>query len=179
VTANWLAINNTSFGVMVAGQFDVSVPAGVATGTLLNYQVKRPLNLSFGNQSMYLQTWLVGFSQPPAGGTYGPTIGFSTSYLEISGQPALIPLSLTNGAATWNINMPGQSFNYVSGTDVYLVQDFQLDAARFSGPAGTWTVDLPVETTMVIPEPGTLALLSAAGMALLGWRGPRRSCPAN
>jgi hypothetical protein len=174
VTANWLAINNTSFGMMIAGQFQVAVPAGVSSGTLLNYEVKRPLNLSFGSQFTNLQTWLIGFSQPPAGGTYGPTSGFVSSYLEISGQPAYIPLSLTNGAATWNINMAGPSFNYVSGTDAFLVQEFQLDASRFSGPAGTWIVDLPVLTKFV-PEPGAFVLLGFVGVGVLGRWGARRA----
>ena len=165
-STNLLAINNTSFGMMIAGQFQVSVPAGVSTGTLLNYQVKRQLNPAFGSQYMNLQTWLVGFSQPPAGGTYSVTTGSVSSYLEISGQPALIPLSLNNGAATWNVNMAGPYFNYTSGTDMYLVQDFQLDASRHTGPAGTWIVDLPVETRLV-PEPGSLTAIGAVGLALL------------
>jgi hypothetical protein len=165
-STHWLAINNTSFGVMVAGQFQVSVPAGASGGTLLHYQVKRQLNPNFGSQYMNLQTWLVGFSQPPAGGTYSLTTGYVSSYLEISGQPALIPLSLNNGAATWNVNMAGPYFNYVSGTDMYLVQDFQLDASRLSGPAGTWIVDLPVESRLV-PEPRALTALGTGGLALL------------
>lgn len=166
VTSNSLAINYTPFGFMVAGQFQVSVPAGLASGTLLNYQVKRPLNLTYGSWYTNLQTWVVGFSQPPTGGTYAPTTGFVNSYLEISGQPANVPLSLTNGAATWNINMPGPSFNYVSGVDAYLVSDFQLDGSRLSGPAGTWIVDLPV-LTKFLPEPAALSLISVAGLATL------------
>ena len=165
-STNFLTINNTSFGVMVAGQIQIPVPAGPVSGTLLNYQVKRQLNPNFGSQYTNMQTWLVGFSQPPAGGTYSQTSGYVSSYLEISGQPALIPLSLNNGAATWNINIAGPYFNYTSGTDVYLVQDFQLDASRLSGPAGTWIVDLPVETRFV-PEPSSLTALGAAGFALL------------
>lgn len=166
ITANWLAVNYTSFGFMVAGQFHVAVQSGATSGTLLNYQVKRPLNTSYGSWFTNLETWLVGFSQPPAGGTYSPTTGFVNSYLEISGQPAQIPLSLTNGAATWNINMAGPSFNYVSGVDAFLVSDFQLDASRLSGPGGTWIVDLPVLTEFV-PEPSALALLGLAGLAVL------------
>jgi hypothetical protein len=163
---NLLAINNTTFGFFVAGQFNVSVPSGAASGTLLHYEVKRQLNPTFGSQTMNLQTWLVGFSQPPSGGTYAATSGYCTTYLEISGQPAYIPLSLNNGAATWNINMAGPTFNYVSGTDMYLVQEFQLDAVRLSGPAGTWVVDLPVDS-LIVPEPTTLVMLGITGLALL------------
>lgn len=166
ITLNNLALNNPVFGIFVAGQFDVFVPAGASSGTLLNYQVKRQLNPAFGSQYMNLTTWLIGWSQPPSSGSYAPTSGYVTSYLEISGQHATIPISLTNGAANWAINFPGPSFNYVSGTDMYLVQDFHLDASRLSGLAGFWTVELPVESRMV-PEPSTLATLSIAGLALL------------
>jgi hypothetical protein len=166
ITSNFLTVNYTPFGFMVAGQFHVSVPAGLSTGTLLNYQVKRPLNPTYGSLFTNLQTWVIGFSQPPAGGTYSPTTGFVNSYLEISGQAAQVPLSLTNGAATWNINMAGPSFNYVSGTDMWLVSDFQLDASRLSGPAGTWIVDLPIFST-IVPEPGMSVMICTAGLAML------------
>ena len=165
-----MALPLLSLGFMVAGQFQVSVPAGLASGTLLNYQVKRPLNLTYGSWYTNLQTWVIGFSQPPTGGTYAPTTGLVNSYLEISGQPANVPLSLTNGAAIWNINMPGPSFNYVSGVDAYLVSDFQLDGSRLSGSAGTWIVDLPV-LTKFLPEPAALSLISFAGLTTL----PRRT----
>jgi hypothetical protein len=166
IVYNQLALNNTSFGIFVAGPFHVAVPPGASSGTLLNYQVKRQLNPAFGSQYMNLTTWLIGSSQPPGTGTYAPTSGYVTSYLDVSGQAALIPISLTNGAATWSINQPGPSFTYTSGTDVYLVQDFHLDASRLSGLFGFWNVELPVESRMV-PEPSTLTALSACAPALL------------
>jgi hypothetical protein len=52
IVNNQLALNNTSFGIFVAGPFDVFVPAGPSSGTLLNYQVKRQLNPAFGSQLM-------------------------------------------------------------------------------------------------------------------------------
>lgn len=158
-----LAINQLTTGYMVAGQFQVSVPAGAVSGTLLHYQVKRLLNPTFGSQSMYLQQFIVGFSQPSGGGTFSTTTGYCKTYLDYSGQPANTPLSLVNGAATWNVNASGNTFNYVSGTDVYLVQDFELDGSKLGGPAGTWIVDLPVQSLMA-PEPGSLATL---GLGLL------------
>ena len=158
-----LAINQLQTGYMIAGQFQVSVPAGAVSGTLLRYQVKRLLNPTFGSQSMYLQQYIVGFSQPSGGGTFSLTTGDCKTYLDISGQPANTPLSLVNGAATWNVNATGNTFNYVSGTDVYLIQDFELDGSKLSGPAGTWIVDLPVQSEMV-PEPGSVGAL---GLGLL------------
>ena len=162
---HWLAINQMPTGYMVAGQFQVSVPAGAVSGFLLRYQVKRLLNPTFGSQSMYLQQYIVGFSQPSGGGTFSPTTGFCKTYLDFSGQPANTPLNLVNGAATWNVNATGNTFNYVSGTDVYLVQDFELDGSKLSGPAGTWIVDLPVQSEMV-PEPGSMAAL-CLGLSVL------------
>lgn len=164
-----LAINQLQTGYMIAGQFQVSVPAGAVSGTLLHYQVKRLLNPTFGSQSMYLQQYIVGFSQPSAGGTFSLTGGYCKTYLDFSGQPANTPLNLVNGAATWNVNAIGNTFNYVSGTDVYLVQDFVLDGSKLSGPAGTWIIDLPVQSVMV-PEPSTLILTTAGLLLAVGKR---------
>lgn len=160
-----LVINQLLTGYMVAGQFQVSVPAGAVSGTLLHYQVKRLLNPNFGSQSLYLQQYIVGFSQPTGGGTFGPTSGYVKTYLDFSGQPANTPLNLVNGAATWNVNQTGNTFNYVSGMDVYLVQDFELDGSKLSGPAGTWIIDLPLSSEMIVPEPGSIAVL---GVGLVG-----------
>lgn len=162
---NLLQINQLQTGYDVAGQYVVSVPAGAVSGTLLHYQVKRLLNPTFGSQTMYLQQFIVGFSQPPAGGTFGPTTGYCKTYLDVSQQPANTALSLVNGAATWNINATGGTFNYVSGTDVYLVQEFELDGAKLSGPAGTWIIDIPVQS-MMMPEPGSMAGLGLGLLAL-------------
>lgn len=172
-SVNLLSINQLQTGYMVAGQFQVSVPAGAVSGTLLHYQVKRLLNPSFGSQSMYLQQYIVGFSQPTAGGTFSPTSGYVKTYLDVSGQPANTPLSLTNGAAIWNINQTGNTFTYVSGTDVYLVQDFELDGSKLGGPAGTWIIDLPLSSEMV-PEPTTFVLGSSGLLAVIGRRHKRK-----
>lgn len=167
-SVDWLAINTLPTGYMVAGQFQVSVPAGAVSGTLLHYQVKRLLNPSFGFQSMYLQQYIVGFSQPPGGGTFSQTSGYCKTYLDFSGQPANTPLNLVNGAATWNVNQTGNTFNYVSGTDVYLVQEFELDGSKLSGPAGTWIIDLPIQSLM-LPEPASVVLLGL-GLLTVGYR---------
>ena len=73
---------------------------------------------------------------------------------------------MANGVATWNINHTGNAFNYVSGNDVYLVQDFEIDGSKLSGPAGTWIVDLPV-LSEAVPEPASLASLALGAATLL------------
>ncbi len=163
---NQLAINQMPTGYMVAGQFQISVPAGVVSGTLLKFQVKRLLNPTFGSQSMFLQHYIVGFSQPSAFGTFGNTLGYCKTYLDVTGFNTNTNLSLNAGAATWNVNSTSGTFNYVSGTDVYLVQDFELDGYKTGGPAGTWVVDLPL-TAELVPEPSSIACLLFLG---LGWR---------
>ncbi|MEZ6192339.1 MAG: PEP-CTERM sorting domain-containing protein [Phycisphaerales bacterium] len=168
-----LTINQLQTGYNVAGQFKVTVPAGTVSGTLLHYQVKRLLNPNFGFQWMYLQQFVVGFSQPTGGGTFSPTSGYAKTYLDVTGWPANTPLNLVNGAATWNVNQIGNTFNYVSGTDVYLVQDFELDGSKLTGPGGTWIIDLPLSSEIIfVPEPGSAALF-ALGLAGLGRRGGR------
>jgi len=164
---NLLAINNPTFGITVAGAFNITVPAGMVSGTLLRYQVKRPLNLTFGSQLLQMVTQLVGFSAPPWGGTFVNTFGYCKSYLEISGMPANANLTLVNGVANWNANYFGQTFNYTSGVDAFLVQDFELDGFKTAGPSGVWVVDLPVDSLMQpVPEP---ASMFALGLGVLGF----------
>lgn len=171
-SVNLMTINQLTFGYMVAGQFQVNVPAGAVSGTLMKFQVKRLLNPNYGTYfGMYLQHYIVGFSQPSSGGTFGTSSGKCKTYLDFTGMPANTPLSLTNGAATWNVNQTGQSFNYNSGNDVYLVQDFEIDGVKTGGPAGTWIVDLPVTAEMV-PEPAPMIAL-VLGLTALWMR--RRS----
>lgn len=161
---NQLNINSMILGYNVAGQFIVNVPAGPVNGTLLYYEVRRPLNLTFGTQNLNILQYLVGFSQPPAG-SYGNTSGYCRTYLDVGGQNATSLLNLTNGAQTWNWNVQSPFFNYTSGTDIFLVQEFTLDGLKFSGPAGQWVVDLPV-TSQMTPEPGSLAALGLGALFL-------------
>lgn len=164
-STNLLTINSLNpLGFSVAGQFIVNVPAGPVAGTLLYYEVRRPLNLTFGTQNLNILQYLVGFSQPPAG-TYGNTSGYCRTYLDVGGQNATSLLNLTNGVQTWNWNVQSPFFNYTSGTDIFLVQEFTLDGSKLSGPAGQWVVDLPVDSLMT-PEPGSLAVLALGAVFL-------------
>lgn len=165
--SNQLNINSMILGFNVAGQFIVNVPAGNVTGTLLHYVVKRPLNPTFGSANLNVFQYLVGFSQPGAG-TYGNTSGYCKTYLDVGGQNATSALNLTAGVQTWNWNVQSPFFNYTSGTDIYLVQEFWLDGFKVSGPASQWVVDLPVDSLLVpVPEPASLSTLALAAAALI------------
>jgi|GEM_PF-2794683 len=164
---NLLNINSMILGFNTAGQFIVNVPAGSVSGTLLRYQVKRPLNLSFGSQNLNILQFLVGFSQPGAG-TYGNSSGYCKTYLDVGGQNVNSQLNLTNGVQNWNWNVQSPFFNYTSGTDVFLVQEFDLDGVKFGGPAAQWVIDLPVDSLMVpVPEPASLVAMALGATALL------------
>ncbi|MGD9633126.1 MAG: hypothetical protein AB7G28_03805 [Pirellulales bacterium] len=167
IVFNNIVINNGPGSYTVSGQLHVQVPAGAVTGTLIEWTVDRPLDPNFlpnGNYSTVMT--LSGYAQPPGGGTYGPTSGYTrtsiTSYPVVS--QAVIPLTLTNGAAIW----PQQTVNsgvffYAAGGTNYLRQTWVLDGTKLSGPGGLWIIDLPLESGVwLVPEPGTAALAACA-----------------
>lgn len=170
IVFNNIVINNGPGSYTVSGQLHVQVPAGAVTGTLIEWTVDRPLDPNFlpnGNYSTVMT--LSGYAQPPGGGTFGPTSGYTrtsiTSYPVVS--QAVIPFTLTNGAAIW----PQQTVNsgifyYVAGGTNYLRQTWLLDGTKLSGPAGLWIIDLPLESGIVFPEPGSAALLLVGAIGL-------------
>jgi hypothetical protein len=107
-----LFINNGPCSITVSGVVGVQVPPGAVSGTLIEWSVDRPLDPNYGTSNMITTTTLNGFSQPPANGTYGNTLGATFSYLDQ--YPVVsesnIPLTLTNGAAAWS-QITVQNFN--------------------------------------------------------------------
>ncbi len=172
VVFNNLVINNGAFSFTVSGVLQVQVPPGAVSGTLIEWTVDRPLDPTYGSSNMITTTTLSGFSQPPAFGSYGNTLGSSYSYLDQypGVSQSTIPLSLTNGAATWNqITVQSTTFPYTSANGLhYLRQRFELDGVQFSGIGGNWIIDLPLETKVeVIPEPATLGVFAFGVMGML------------
>jgi len=163
-----LTITNLAVGFDVSGQLIVTTPAGFVTGTLIFWVVDRPLDSTYGSGFMNTTTNLVGFSAPPTVGVFGNTSGVSQSFFTNFPGPSTstIPLSLTNGAATWNTSATSSTWFYTSGGTNYLRQRFDLDGIQFSGPGGQWIIDMPLTTTVnIIPEPATFA---AVGTGLVG-----------
>ena len=174
VVFNNLFINTGGISFTVSGQVKVQVPPGAVSGTLIEWIVDCPLDPNYGNSNMITATTLNGFSQPPANGTYGTTLGASYSYLDQ--YPVVsksnIPLTLTNGAATWNqITIQSGTFSYTSASGLhYLRQRFELDGVQNTGSlGGQWLLDLPLTSEVIpIPEPGSvLAVLGSIGLLAL------------
>ena len=92
--------------------------------------------------------------------------------LFIMAKAAVIPLTLTNGAAIWpQQTVNSGTFFYVAGGTNYLRQTWVLDGTKLSGPGGNWIIDLPLESG-IVPEPATAALLAGA-IALIAFRSRR------
>jgi hypothetical protein len=173
VVFNNLFINNAFFSFTVSGQVKIQVPPGAVSGTLIEWTVDRPLDPNYGSANVITTTTLNGFSQPPANGTYGNTSG--ATYSSLDQYPVVsksnIPLTLTNGAATWNqITVQSGTFAYTSANGLhYLRQRFELDGVQLNGIGGIWLLDLPLTSEVTeIPEPGaTTSLLSVIGLFAL------------
>jgi hypothetical protein len=174
VVSNTLFINNGPFSITVSGVVKVQIPAGAVSGTLIEWSVDRPLDPNYGTSSVITTTTLNGFSQPPGNGTYGNTLGATYGYLDQ--YPVVsksnIPLSLTNGAATWaQITVQSSTFSYTSVNGLhYLRQRFELDGAQLTGIGGQWVLDLPLTTDVTpVPEP-TSFLAVLGGIGLIAFR---------
>ena len=97
-------------------------------------------------------------------------------------QPASLSsyaMTLTNGMATWSTG-PINSGTFSGATPAsptyYLRQHFFLDGTYLSGPGGTWTVDVPLDSYITqVPEPGMISLLSVVGLFAVTRRGVRRT----
>lgn len=176
---NNLTITNFATHFTVTGQVIVNVPAGAVAGSLVTWTIRRPLDPAWGTGTLYTATQLIGFSLPPAGGTYGNTTGavqtYATSYPTFGpgGSVSIVPMSLTNGAATWGVIIGSFPFVYTSGGTNWVEQRFSLSGDQLAGAGGNWVIDVPVDsflTSSPVPEPGAWLLFSLGALGLIGWR---------
>lgn len=172
---NNLVITDLPNGFVVSGQVLVSVPPGPSSGILVAWTIDRPLDPTYGSGVEITSTLIDGFSAPPIGviGSSGGLV-----YSEFTSNPGAsfsgVALSLTAGAATWNnLVSPSPPFAYTSSTGHFLRQEFFLDGVQFSGPGGTWVIDVPVTSFVTtVPEPATVSLVGIAALCGLAvwWR---------
>jgi hypothetical protein len=181
---NNLVITNNLTGFTVTGQVLVNVPPAPPSnaGFLVEWVIERPLLPSFVFSNWTTTTDLDGFSAPPAGVVFNTNGQVQTEFTEPgmqSGSLSSLPMTLTNGAATWTLlsNTSGIfSGATPAGPTYFLKQHFWLDGVYDSGPGGTWTIDVPVVSSInQVPEPATLSGISTLGSLLLMRRRSRRA----
>lgn len=171
-----LTLGTSNADIDVTGQFAVNLNAGPSNGTLVRWVVDRPLAANQLFTNAVTTTLLDGFSLPPAG-TVGNTAGAVRTFITDLSQPnsvigssmSSIAISLNAGSATWStLTATSSSFTLLTGGNYALRQVFDLDGVYFSGPGGTWLVDVPVLSGIAaVPEPATAALLLLGGAGLL------------
>lgn len=180
---NNLVITHFPTHFTVTGQVIINTPPGAAAGTLVEWEIRRALDPGWGTGTLYTGTQLIGFSAPPAGGTYGTTSGsvvtLATNFPGFfpGGSSSMVPMTLTNGAATWGVIMGSFPFVYTSGGVNYVQQRFQLDGVQLTGPGGAWVVDVPIDSFLQatpVPEPASALMFAAGGLALVWARRQRR-----
>lgn len=170
---NNLILQDTPNGFIVSGNVTITVPQAPKSGTLVTWEVARPL--SPGNATnVFTTTSLQGFSSPPTG-TFGNTFGTVESSVTGVGGPSIstIPLALVNGVDSppWGptaITVNSGFFNYTSPPAGTLKQRFTVDGVYLTGSGGTWTVDVPVSTFLnPTSAPSPVPSLSLWGLTAL------------
>jgi hypothetical protein len=167
---NTLTLTDTADGFTVTGVFNVLVP-GAQAGTVLYYEVLRPLNPLYGtNTNLNVITELDGFSQ--SSGALNSTGEVFSEFDNYPSSRSTIPINLVAGNETWNNLSSTTSFSYTSiAGNYYLRQIFNLPGETTN--PGLWTVDVPV-TTRVIPEPAAIALVGIGFAFVVTRRKPKR-----
>lgn len=166
---NNTTITNTPTGFTVTGQFLINT-FGTSAGTLLYFEIWRPLDPTYGSSFMGTTTLLDGFSAPPAGAIGNTSGNVRSDFTNFPGvSQSLIPMNLIAGAQTWpNLSNNSGAFSYTSGGTNYLRMVFDLDGVILAGPPGTWTIDVPASSLAnPVPEPATVAALGFGLLALM------------
>ena len=172
---NNLVITNFSTHFTVSGQVLITVPAGAVAGTLVEWEILRPLDPTFPGTTLYTGTQMIGFSTPPAGGSYGNTSGAAQTRATNFAAASLstVPLNLGNGVGNWGVIIGSLPFVYTASAGSFVQQRLHLDGVQLSGAGGTWVVDVPLTSFLQaspVPEPASAGLFAAGAAMLLAWR---------
>ncbi len=172
---NNLVITNTALGFVVTGTVLINVPAAPTGGILVQWLVERPLDPTYtGPFNLTTITSLDGFSLPPPGGFQNTAGQVTSRFTAHPGSDSSIAMQLVNGIDTpaWNptITVTSPVFTYTPGAGLTLQQYFVLDGIYTGGPGGTWTIDVPVTTSVGVPEPSAAVLVAGGAVTLAAWR---------
>jgi hypothetical protein len=172
----------------VKTSFDAAFGAGnwQVQGITLQLTAASPNNSIFNSQAagtffaswMQNDNWVEGSGTPAAPGATGVTYSSLASLLSANDQSLGGPLSFngaTSGIVSYALTAaPGLVADVAAGQPASL-RLFAADSSiAYVLGSRTKAGAEPVLSITAVPEPGTLALLSAAGGALLLWRRGRR-----
>jgi hypothetical protein len=180
IIANTLTVTDTSTGFIVSGTVTIGVNGGTEAGTLLQWEVLRPLDPGWGSGTMTNTSSLTGWIDAPAG-SLAASGTLLTEYTATGSSTAILGPFLYSWPSPGTTFFPPppavttSPFVYTSNGTQFLRQRFDIDYSYAgSGPA-TYSIDFPAESiTQPVPEPSTLALICTGAIALLAsWRRSR------
>jgi hypothetical protein len=171
IISNTLALSDTLTGFNVAGQVTIQVN-GPESGTLLSWEVLRPLDPSYGAAIMSNTSSLTGWINAPIGN--GTATGqLLTEYTLTAGSTAISAPVPDIGPGITNFPPPAPvttTFAYVSGGANSLRQYFEIDYNYTGAGVATYTIDFPAESiTQPVPEPSTFIMLGMGLVSLLAY----------
>ena len=167
--ANNLVLADTIGGFTITGQFIVNVANGSSSGTLLEWQVRRPISATSPAGAEVFTVGLTGFIDAPTGNGGGS--GFLSGGIFDGATMSLITYAGVSfshtGAGVVNYNLSNINQIAYNGLGLELVQNYFVDYS-YSGTGGTYILDFPADTNCVpVPEPATCAVVGLGALALV------------
>lgn len=151
---NNLTLTDLANGFSVSGQVQIDVTAGQHSGTLLSWEVERPLNPLFTPPMTMVNTSsLTGYIIAPA--SAGSDYGQITTEYTATPSMAIGTFSYSGGVQTQLNVSQTATFPYTAGGVNFLRQAYFVNY-NFNVPAGTYVLDFPADSLSdPLPEPTT------------------------